>query len=116
MEPTPEQLAAGEPKGLTPAMCAYLRGTTPEELSADADAFLEAFGSPAPPPPPAFRVGGPRGVDVDSGNHGRTVSAGAARYREKHGLDDEGRREEPRPEHANRNPFAERSYSIEGGN
>lgn len=59
-EPTPEQLAAGQPKGLTPVMCSYLRGETPEELSADADAFLAEFAPPAPPAP-VFLVGGPRG-------------------------------------------------------
>jgi hypothetical protein len=112
MEPTPEQLAAGEPKGLTPNMCARLRGETPEELSADADAFLAAFAPPAPPAP-VYRVGGPRGVDVNSSSHGQTVSAGAARYREKHGIDDEGRREERRPGHINRNPFAENGYTME---
>ncbi|WP_435973348.1 hypothetical protein [Streptomyces sp. Qhu_M48] len=38
---------------------------------------------------PVYRVGGPRGVDVGSG--GRGVSAGAALYRERHGLDEDGR-------------------------
>ncbi|MGW3989082.1 hypothetical protein [Streptomyces sp. NPDC004830] len=96
MEPTPEQLAAGEPKGLTPDMCARLRGESPEELSADADAFLTEFTPPAPPAPPVVLHGGPRGVDVASSG-GRSVSGGAERYRLKHGIDDEGRRAERRP-------------------
>ncbi|MFD7461329.1 MULTISPECIES: hypothetical protein [unclassified Streptomyces] len=111
MEPTPEQLAAGEPKGLTPAMCAYLRGETPEELSADANAFLSAFAPPAPPAPPAPRSGGNRGPDVASTGSG--VAAGAARYRADHGIDEDGRREPTRPGRANRNPFAENDYVIE---
>jgi hypothetical protein len=78
MGPTPEQLAAGEPKGLTPEMCARLRGTSPEELS---DALLTEW---APPAPPVSwpRVGGPRGVDVSTGPG---VSRGAALYRARHG-------------------------------
>ncbi|MFH8803221.1 hypothetical protein ACH4F6_27070 [Streptomyces sp. NPDC017936] len=83
MEPTPEQLAVGEPKGLTPAMCSRLRGETPEELEADADAFLSEF-TPVTPLPPAIRSGGPRGVDV--GSRGG-VNRGAALYRARHGKD-----------------------------
>lgn len=80
MEATPEQLAAGEPKGLTPAMCARLRGETPEELSQDADAFLTEW----TPRPPASLSGGPRGMDVSGGGG---ASRGAERYRAKHGLE-----------------------------
>jgi hypothetical protein len=111
MEPTPEQLAAGQSKGLTPVMCTRLRGQTPEELSADADAFLTEF---TPPAPSAPRVGGNRGVDVAGGNGSGTVGAGAALYRDRNGLDDEGRRPEVRPAVTDgRNPFATRTYSME---
>ncbi|WP_228973391.1 hypothetical protein [Streptomyces sp. DH12] len=70
-------------KGLTPAQAERLRGSTKEELEADAEALLTAFGvvqggTPTPPP----RVGGPRGNDVKPTT---TVTAGAERYRQKHG-------------------------------
>jgi hypothetical protein len=108
-EPTPEQLAAGTPHGLTPEACARLNGATPEELEADASAFVAEF---TPPPPPAPRSGGPRGVDVSS--NGRTVSAGAALYRERHGLDDDGKRPEKKPVPTNnRNPFAQNAYRMD---
>lgn len=83
MEPTPEQLAAGEPKGLSPEMCARLRGETPEELSADADAFLAEWAPPAPPVSYP-RSGGPRGPEVATGSG---ISHGAALYRTRHGKD-----------------------------
>lgn len=70
-------------KGLTLAQAERLRGSTKEELEADADALLTAFGvgqTGTPPPPP--RVGGPRGGDVTPTT---TVTAGAERYRQKHG-------------------------------
>ncbi|MFH9726253.1 hypothetical protein ACH4M4_25320 [Streptomyces sp. NPDC017254] len=110
-EPTPEQLAAGEAHGLTPPMCAFLRGETDEELQASAAAFLEAFGTPEPPAP-VYRSGGPRGVDVGSG--GRGVSAGAALYRERHGLDEDGKRPEKKPvPTSNRNPWQTNGYALE---
>ncbi|MFG2769782.1 hypothetical protein [Streptomyces sp. NPDC048350] len=108
-EPTPEQLEAGAAHGLTPPMCAYLRGETPEELSADAVAFLAAFGQPAPPAP---RSGGNRGPDVSSRGASGSVSAGAALYRERHGLDDESKRPD-KPPARTRNPFAENGYRME---
>ncbi|WP_327322265.1 hypothetical protein OG735_07045 [Streptomyces sp. NBC_01210] len=110
-EPTTEQLAAGQAKGLTPAQCSYLRGETPDELSADADALLTEF---APPPPPAIRSGGPRGGDVASTSPG-TVSAGVAMYRQKHGLDEDGNRPEKKAvPTSDRNPFAVRTYTMDG--
>ncbi|MFB6828124.1 hypothetical protein [Streptomyces hydrogenans] len=113
-DPTPAQLAAGEAHGLTPPMCAYLRGETDEELQADAVAFLEAFGTPAPPAPPAPRSGGPRGSDVASSGGRGTLAAGVALFREKHGLDEDGRRPEGKPaQTANRNPFHVNTYSWE---
>lgn len=70
-------------KGLTPAQAARLQGSTKEELEADADALKALFvptgsdgqGSTA-------RSGGARGSDVKPTS---TVSAGADRYRAKHG-------------------------------
>ncbi|MFI2431863.1 hypothetical protein [Streptomyces sp. NPDC018693] len=111
MEPTPEQLAAGQPKGLTPEMCARLRGETPEELSADADTFLTEW-APQAPPAPTPRSGGNRGSDVGSGSG--TVSGGAARYRQRHGLDEDGRRPERRQADSDgRNPWRENGYTME---
>ncbi|WP_328942969.1 hypothetical protein OG259_16470 [Streptomyces sp. NBC_00250] len=112
-EPTPEQLAAGEVHGLTPPMCAFLRGETTEELQADAVAFIEAFGTPEPPAP-APRSGGPRGVDVGSNGGRGTLSAGAALYRERHQIDEDGNRPAKKPiPTGNRNPFAEAGYTLE---
>ncbi|MGW1928268.1 hypothetical protein [Streptomyces sp. NPDC001919] len=112
-EATPEQRAAGEAHGLTPPMCAFLRGETPEELQADAVAFLAAFGTPEPPAP-APRSGGPRGVDVASNGGRGTIAAGVALFRERNGLDEDGRRPEKKPvPTGNRNPFVENSYTLE---
>jgi len=72
-------------KGLTPAQAARLQGSTKEELEADADALKALFGQAAgsggtgTPPP---RSGGPRGSEVGAT---KSVSAGAERYRAKHG-------------------------------
>ncbi len=73
-------------KGLTPAQAARLQGSTKEELEADADALKAEFGATggagqggtAPP----LRSGGPRGSEVAPTT---TVTAGAERYRQKHG-------------------------------
>lgn len=75
-------------KGLTLEQAERLRGSTPEELEADADTLLSLFGgsdsgqgtggTTSPPP----RSGGNRGGDV--GNPG-SISAGADRYAQKHG-------------------------------
>ncbi|MEU2492603.1 hypothetical protein [Streptomyces sp. NPDC007883] len=111
-EATTEQLAAGEPHGLPPELCARLQGETPEELAADA-ADLATEYTPPPPPAPNVRVGGPRGKDVASHGSG-TVAAGAAAYRERHGLDEDGKRPERRAATSN-DPFRERSYSFDGG-
>ncbi|MEV4939552.1 hypothetical protein [Streptomyces zaomyceticus] len=72
-------------KGLTPAQAERLRGSTKEELEADADALKELFGSPAPhnnPNPGAHRSGGNRGPDVGGS---KTTESGAERYRQRHG-------------------------------
>jgi hypothetical protein len=120
MEPTTEQqlteartelarLRAGLAAGLTPEQSARLVGNTPEELAADAQTLAAEFGVAAPPAPPAPRSGGDRGPDVGTG--AGTVSGGAERYRQRH------------PQHElpeltevqqRRNPFAARSYEMNG--
>ncbi|MEU0587998.1 hypothetical protein [Streptomyces sp. NPDC006132] len=120
MELTPEQerdnalselarLRAGLAVGLTVEQSARLQGSTDEELSADAQAFAAELGLTGPPAPPAPRSGGPRGVDV--GNGAGTVSGGAERYRAKH-----PQRELPESteEQQRRNPFQERTYTMNG--
>ncbi|MFI2029120.1 hypothetical protein [Streptomyces buecherae] len=117
MDQTPEQqrdaavaelarLRAGLTVGLTPDQSARLRGSTPEEIEADARAFAADLGAGAPPPP---RVGGVRGVDV--GNGAGTVAGGAERYRQRHP------QREPRPlatdQESRRNPWAEPAYTME---
>ncbi len=71
-------------KGLTSAQVNRLQGSTKEELEADADAYLAELGtvgqggSSGGTP----RSGGARGSDVNTTS---TVTAGAERYRAKHG-------------------------------
>ncbi|MEU3730014.1 hypothetical protein AB0E81_11475 [Streptomyces sp. NPDC033538] len=73
---------AGE-KELTPAHAAFLKGSTREELEASADALKAlALGSSTSQGTSVPRSGGPRGSDV---NTTTTVTAGAERYRAKHG-------------------------------
>ncbi|MGW2514701.1 hypothetical protein ACWC0A_36055 [Streptomyces scopuliridis] len=67
-------------KGLTPAQASRLRGSTKEELEADADDLLKDF-APVPPASPP-RAGGARGSDVGGGS---SVSSGEERYRAKYG-------------------------------
>ncbi|MFJ9819700.1 hypothetical protein ACIRU3_31445 [Streptomyces sp. NPDC101151] len=113
MEPTPAQLAAGQPKGLTPEACVYLRGDTPDELSTSADAFVSLLASQTPAPS-APLVGGNRGTDAGGGNGPGTIGGGAGLYRERHDIDDDGRRPEQRPTPVDgRNPFAVRTYNLE---
>jgi hypothetical protein len=102
-EQTPEQphpavlelakVRAGMAAGLTPAQSARLQGATDEELTAAATAFAAELGA-ANSTSSAPRSGGNQGSDVASTTG---VAAGAAAYRAKHGLDDEGRRPERRP-------------------
>ncbi|MGW1828817.1 hypothetical protein ACWCO0_09755 [Streptomyces tubercidicus] len=74
-------------KGLTVDQAARLRGSTKEELEADADELVKLFG-PAPDGSREAtrgaqqRSGGARGSDVGSTS---SVASGAERYREKHG-------------------------------
>ncbi|WP_406108882.1 hypothetical protein OG698_39550 [Streptomyces sp. NBC_01003] len=105
------RVRAGLAAGLTVEQSARLQGSTDEELTADATALAAELGA-ANPEPPVPRSGGNQGPDVGSP---RGVRAGAAAYRERHGLDDDGRRPAPRPvTHTNRNPFVERGYTMEG--
>ncbi|MFI2258792.1 hypothetical protein [Streptomyces tubercidicus] len=115
MEPTPEQqrdAALSElarlRAGLTPEQSARLRGSTEEELTADAAAFATELGA-GNPTPPATRSGGARGSDV--GANAGSVEAGAEEYRRKHP------QREPRPApteaQQRRNPFLENGYTME---
>ncbi|MEU7039846.1 hypothetical protein AB0A77_02155 [Streptomyces varsoviensis] len=72
-------------KGLTPAQAARLRGSTKEELEADADALKELFGTVVDRTEEgasggASRSGGARGSDVGGR---RSLSAGEERYRQR---------------------------------
>ncbi|MGW0468347.1 hypothetical protein ACWDX6_24230 [Streptomyces sp. NPDC003027] len=70
-------------KGLTPAQAERLRGSTKEELEADAEALKELFGSMGTNDGAgsgAHRSGGPRGVDVGGS---KTTQAGADLWRER---------------------------------
>ncbi|MFB7291921.1 hypothetical protein [Actinacidiphila glaucinigra] len=92
-EPTPEQIAAAQRRGLGVQHAARLRGATPEELDADADAFLAEIATYAPTPPTPPRSGGPRGRDVNSAPG--SLTARAALHHERHGSageDDEKKR------------------------
>lgn len=118
-EQTPEQphpavlelarLRAGLVAGLTPEQSARLNGATPEELTADATAYATELGavnsaSSAP------RSGGNQGPDVATATG---VQAGAALYRAKNGLDDDGRRPAARPAVTDgRNPWVTRRYEM----
>lgn len=66
-------------KGLTTAQASRLRGSTKEELEADADALKAEFGSTGQGG--TARSGGARGSDVNATS---SVSTGAERYRAKH--------------------------------
>ncbi|MET9508329.1 hypothetical protein ABZX62_07590 [Streptomyces flavidovirens] len=63
------------------------------------------------PPAPVRRVGGPRGVDVAGGNGSGTVGAGAALYRERHGIDEDD--EGGHVRQPTTNPFATNGYTWE---
>ncbi|WP_143203524.1 hypothetical protein [Streptomyces sp. CB01580] len=105
------KLRAGLTAGLTPEQSARLIGSTEDELTADAQTLAAEF-STTNPAPPAPRVGGPRGVDVTPAEG---ASAGAARYRRKAGLDEDGRRPQvPQRSGTERtaNPFAAPSYTM----
>lgn len=69
-------------KGLTAVQAERLRGSTKEELEADADALIAAFPAPQASQVPAPRAGGPRGGDVGGSS---SVATGAERYRSRFG-------------------------------
>ncbi|MER6485751.1 hypothetical protein ABT264_19610 [Streptomyces virginiae] len=76
------RLQVAADKGLTPAQATRLQGATKEELEADADELLSAFG-PVTPAPGTPRSGGPRGSDAGGG--ATTTATGAELYRQRHG-------------------------------
>ncbi|WP_405766706.1 hypothetical protein OG539_16420 [Actinacidiphila glaucinigra] len=108
-EPTPEQTAAAQRKGLDVHHAARLRGTTAEELDADADAFLAEIATFAPPPPAPPRSGGPRGGDVDGHGSG-SVAAGAELYRSRNPRDEDNEAKRPA-----RPWWRANGYRFEGG-
>ncbi|MFF2716087.1 hypothetical protein [Streptomyces sp. NPDC058011] len=103
------KLKAGLTAGLTPAQSARLIGTDEAALVADATT-LAAEMTPALP---AHRSGGARGIDVSGSG---TLAAGASRYRQRAGLDEDGNRP-PVPQRVNTsrvtNPFQENGYTTE---
>lgn len=102
------KLKAGLTAGLTPEQSARLIGTDEAALIADAAALVAEF----TPSTLAPRSGGDRGSDVQS--TAGTIRGGAARYRARHGLDEDGNRPERRPlPTSTRNPFTEPSYRME---
>ncbi|MEV6537286.1 hypothetical protein AB0M86_48540 [Streptomyces sp. NPDC051639] len=115
-QPHPAELELAKAKaalaaGLTIEQGARLQGATDEELQADATAFAAELNA-ANPAPPAPLSGGNRGSDVGSATG---VAAGAAAYRAKHGLDDNGRRPEGRSAPTSgQNPFSTRTYDMDG--
>ncbi|WP_329168286.1 hypothetical protein OG709_29835 [Streptomyces sp. NBC_01267] len=76
------RLRVAAEKALTPAQADRLRGSTREELEADADELLSLFPASSMSPAPVARAGGPRGVDVGAS---ASTASGAERYRAKHG-------------------------------
>ena len=86
-QPALLRATVGASAGLTPAQAARLQGSTQEEMEADAAALLSEFGTPAPALP---RSGGNRGNDV--AGQGGPVERGAALYRAKHNIGEDGQR------------------------
>ncbi|MFF5760758.1 hypothetical protein ACFY7A_35635 [Streptomyces longwoodensis] len=101
------RLRAGLAVGLTAEQSARLTGTTPEELSADAQSFATELGITGPPAPTP-RSGGSRGGDV--GSVAGTIAAGAAEYARKHPK----REAAPELPTSGRNPFQQRTYEMNG--
>jgi small-conductance mechanosensitive channel len=69
-------------KQLTPEQAKWLQGSTKEELEASADQLIAAFGT-ATAPDTTRRPPVGSGSDVNGG--GKTVDAGEARYKARHG-------------------------------
>ncbi|MGW3632275.1 hypothetical protein ACWD7F_19280 [Streptomyces sp. NPDC005122] len=110
VQPHPAELAlarlrAGLTAGLTFEQSARVQGTTAEEMNADATAFATELNPVITPATPNLRSGGERGSNA--GVTVGSVAAGAAAYRAKHGLDEDGRR----PAVTNgQSPFVTRTY------
>ncbi|MFF7194519.1 hypothetical protein ACFZAM_12490 [Streptomyces sp. NPDC008079] len=79
------RLRVGLTKGLTPEQSARLRGADEAEMTADADALKAEFGAPPAPARPATGSGS----DVNASGH-MGIERGAALYRAKHGVDEDG--------------------------
>lgn len=108
------RLRAGLSAGLSAEQSERLRGSTPEELAADAAEFAAMLPA-APAAPSGMRVGGARGVDVPGTGPG-TMAAGVAAYRARHGLGEDGKPERTPWPVDGRSAFDERTYSMERGN
>ncbi|MFJ4787178.1 hypothetical protein [Streptomyces sp. NPDC088794] len=105
------RLRAGLTAGLTPEQSARLQGATAEELAADATAFATELGA-ANSASSEPRSGGNQGPDVATATG---IAAGAALYRDRHGLDDNGRHPETHSTVTDgRNPFVTRTYDMNG--
>ncbi|MFJ6466844.1 hypothetical protein ACIQM0_38555 [Streptomyces sp. NPDC091387] len=94
--------------GLTVEQAVRLQGADEAALTADALSFAAEI-SAANPAPQGPRSGGARGPDVQGSG---TVGHGAERYRQRAGLDADGKRP-PVPQRTGdgRNPYAEPSYT-----
>jgi hypothetical protein len=88
----------GAATGLTPEQAARLRGTTVDELTADATALLAEFAAVPATAVPATAVPTPaRPVTAAGSDVGSTLTdtdAGEARYRAQNGIGEDGTRTE----------------------
>ncbi|WP_371672785.1 hypothetical protein OG985_37210 [Streptomyces sp. NBC_00289] len=99
------RLRAGVAAGLTPDQSARIQGTTSDELEADAATLAAELG--AANTAPTHRSGGNQGPDVATATG---VAAGAALYRDRHGVPEDGQR--PAPTNG-RAPFTENTWNME---
>ncbi|MFD8028972.1 hypothetical protein ACFV3F_09445 [Streptomyces sp. NPDC059717] len=98
------KLRVGLAAGLTPDQSKFLRAGTPEEMAADARTLLTEFGLSNSRQPSGS------GSDVNSPGAAGTLEAGAAAYRRKNGLDEDGKRPTKTD---GRNPFQTNGYTME---
>ncbi|MFE2883172.1 hypothetical protein [Streptomyces sp. NPDC059272] len=95
------RLRAGLAAGLSEEQSRFIRGATLEEMQADARTLVTEF-SVSTRRPPSMSGSDVRGIAAGS------VEAGAAAYRAKHGLDENGQ-----PLNGARAPFQENTYRSE---